>query len=123
MIEAVRADPMNLAGFEKSQQDALHAGRHFPELVEKQRAAIGQRREPGLIAVRVRKASPDMTKELRLEQRIGKPRAVHGQERPLTSRAAVMNKPCDHVFPDASLAEDQDLRIGSRRRLNVLAQS
>ena len=75
------SDLLQLAGLEEAQQQPLHAQRHLADLVEKDRALVGELELAGLVAVGAGEAALDVTEQLRLQQRLGHARAVDGHKR------------------------------------------
>ncbi|MGC4081810.1 MAG: PilZ domain-containing protein [Vicinamibacterales bacterium] len=121
--DAIGADRMNLSRLEKSKENALHAWRHLAELVEEERAAIGERRQTLLVTIGAREASAYVTEQFGFEEIVGQPCTVDGDEWVSRSRAARVDHPRDDFLADACLAVDQHLGIGSSRRLHVSPQS
>ncbi len=119
LLNPIGAEAMNLAGFQKPQQHALHARRHLAELIEEQRAAVRENGESRFVAVRVREAAAHMAEELRLEQRVRHAGAVDGEERLAGARAVKMNEPGDDFLADAGFARDEHFGVASCRRLNI----
>ena len=79
------AHARDLPLLERAQQPHLEGGLHVADLVEEERAAVGQLElaRPGLDAGR--HAALD-AEQLALEQRLGERRAVDGDQRPLAAR-------------------------------------
>src|SRR5207342_277330 len=77
------------------------------DLVKKERAAFGEADEPSLIAVSVRKRSADVAEQFVLDQIVGQGAAIHGNERPISTRAREVNGPRTELFPGAGLAGNQ----------------
>jgi hypothetical protein len=121
-VHAIGADALQFAGFEEPQQDCLHARAHLADFVEKD-GAVGRRLEDaGLVADCVGEAAAHVAEELGLEQRFGQAGAIDGGHRGETAAAAVMNHPRHEVLADAGLTGDEDLRVRSRRKLDLAAQ-
>ena len=102
---------MDFAVLQEPQQDALHARTHLAQLVEEQRAAVGELQLPELVAMRAGEAAFHVPEQLRLEQRLGDAGAVHRHvfaSAPLRMRVDVAG---DDVLADAALAGDQHLGI------------
>ena len=74
-------DLLDFTGLEESQQQALHARRHLPDLVEEDGAVARHLELPGLVAVRAREAALHVPEQLGLEQVLRQPGAVHRHER------------------------------------------
>ena len=60
------ADGLNLAGFQKPQQQRLHPQAHFPDFVEKDRAGVRLPQEARVVAERAGEAAAGVPEELRL---------------------------------------------------------
>ncbi len=61
------ADPLDLAGFEDAEEFRLLVHREIGDLVEKQRAPIGQLETADAIGFGVRERAPDVAEELAFE--------------------------------------------------------
>ena len=59
----VRADALNLAVFEKSQQQRLHAQAHLADFIHEDRAGVRLLEPPFLVSMRVGETSPHMTEQ------------------------------------------------------------
>ena len=70
-MRPVRADALNLAGFEKAEQHDLHSRAHLSDFVEKHRAVGRHFQQPRLVAVRAGKTATHVPEEFRLEKRVG----------------------------------------------------
>jgi hypothetical protein len=60
----VGADALDLSGFEKPQQRALHAQAHLADLVHEDRAAVCDFEQAGVIAESSREAAPRVAEQL-----------------------------------------------------------
>ena len=78
----MRADRLDLARLEESQEQRLHPQAHLADFVEEQRAAVGHLQLAALVAVGAGEAALDVAEQLRLEQRLGEAGAVDRDERP-----------------------------------------
>ena len=110
-VDAIGAHLLQLAGLEEPQQQTLHAQGHVADFVEEQRAAFRDLELAELVAVRAGEAALHVTQQLRLEERLGQPRAVDGDEAPLVTRTSDVNLPGDQLLPGAALAGNQHLRV------------
>lgn len=82
-IDRDRALPANaatLAFLQRSQQLCLDLRCRLSDLVQEDRAAAGDLREPGLVAHRAGERAPDVPKQLRLQQRFRQGHAVDADE-------------------------------------------
>ena len=77
----VRADRLDFAVLEEAQQQRLHAQAHLPDFVEEERAAVRELQLAELVAVGAGEAALDVAEQLGLEERLGQPGAVDGDER------------------------------------------
>ena len=85
--ERVPPTPEERSRLEHPQQLDLAVGRHLPDLVEEQRAAVGQLDQPGLGA-RAGERAPLVAEQLALEQPLGQRAAVDAR-RTAARRAAI----------------------------------
>ena len=77
----VLADAADLAGFEEPQQLDLHALVQLADLVEEERAAVGDLEEPLAVRVGAGEGPLAMAEELALDQVLGQGAAVDRDER------------------------------------------
>ena len=96
----------------KSAEDlALHAERHFRDLVEKQRALIRLDEETGARRARVGERALRVAEELAFQQIFRNGRAVDGQEGTASS-AALVERAGDELLARSAFAGDEHVRIG-----------
>ena len=119
---AIGSDLLQLAGFEEAQQQALHAQRHLADLVEEQRAAVGHLELPLLVAIGAGETALDVAEQLRLEQRLGQPGAVDGDEGPRRADAVGVYRARHQLLAGAALAGDQHLGFGAGGPSDLEAQ-
>jgi hypothetical protein len=81
----IGADGVNLAVLEEPQQRALHPGRHLAQFVEKERSPMRKLQLAARVAIRAGEASLHVAEQLRLEERLGNPGAVHRHVVPVTA--------------------------------------
>jgi hypothetical protein len=101
----------------------LQSQAHFPDLVEKYRAAVGLFEKPWTIPVCASETPSDMTKELALEQGVRHPRAVDRDQRcvgPAASRVYELRR---DFFANPAFACDEDFRVGPGSETDLLIQS
>src|SRR5207244_2115923 len=67
--------------------------------------------QAGLVSMSVRKGAALVTEQLGLDEVLGECRAVHGDERGATTRAAFVDRPCEEFLPGPRLADDQGARV------------
>ena len=106
------ADRLNLTGFEEAKKQRLHPQAHLSDFVHEDRAAVGLFEQAAFVAVRVGEAAADMAEELGLEQRLRDARAVQGDQPPVRSPAALVNKLGDNLFAHSAFAGNQDFGVG-----------
>src|SRR5262249_32857445 len=104
--QGVAADRMDFAVLQEPQQQRLHAGTGFAELVEEHRSAVCELQASDLVAVRSGEAAFDVSEQLRLEERLGNGRTVDRDERPRLARRMCMDVPGQHVLADAAFSRD-----------------
>ena len=75
-----------------AQELGLHGRRQLADLVEEERAAVGQLEAPGLLAVGAGEGAALVAEQLALEQRLGQRRAVERDEGAVGARAGVMDR-------------------------------
>ena len=109
------ADGLDFAVLEKPQQCRLHPEAHFPDFVEEQRAAVRHLNPAETVPIGASEAAARMAEELRLEERLRKTRAVHGDVGPTAPVRTVVRLPGKDVFPDPAFAGNQNLRVGLTR--------
>ena len=117
--DAVGADLLQFAGFQKPEQQALHAQGHLADFVEEHRAPVGELELAELVAVGAGEAALDVTEQLGLEQRFGQAGAVDGDERPLGAGAAVVDSLRHQFLAGAAFSGDQHLGVGPRHALDL----
>jgi len=97
-----------------AEQLDLRAPRQIANLVEEQRAAVGEFEPASALAVSTRKRALLVTEQFRLDERIGQGRHVDRHEGMLGARTRVVNGTRQHLFAGTALASDQDR--GTARR-------
>ncbi len=119
VLGALGAERLELAFLQDAQQFRLHREAHGADLVEEDRAAVGQREFAFLGRRRARKGAPHVPEELGFEERLGNRRAVHFDERHVALGAAVVNRAGDELFAGAGLAGDEDGALGVGHELGA----
>ena len=114
-----RADALELPFLQHAQELGLHVGREVADLVEKERAAVGQLEAPLAHRHRTREGAAYVTEELGLDQRGRERRAVHADERAAAAGAAIVDRPREELLARAGLAEEHDRRVGRCHFLNA----
>src|ERR1700722_4891149 len=93
-----RSDPFHLADFEYSQKLRLQIHWHIRDLVEKQRATIGEFEPAYAIHLRVGKRALHVTEELALKNSFGQSARIHRHHRPAMAKRNGMERSRDHFF-------------------------
>ena len=114
MDRLLAAEPLEAAVLEDAQQLGLRHERQVADLVEEQRAVVGELHAPRLAIVRAGERALLVAEDFRLEQRVGQRRAVDGLEVLAAAPAQLVNHPRDDFLARAGGAEDQhrDVRLG-----------
>ena len=112
------ADAEEHPGLEHAQQLHLAVGLHLADLVEEERAAVGQLDEPGLGADRAGERALLVAEQLGLEHLARQGAAVDRHEGPLGARRALVDGARHQLLAGAALAEDQHRRVGRRHPLH-----
>ena len=87
------ADPLELTLLQNAEKLALHLEWNLGDLVEEQRALIGELEPADTVLDRPGERTLHMTEELTLEQFSGDGRAVHLDERLVTAAAQCVDRP------------------------------
>lgn len=109
--EALRAQRAVCAVLQEAQQLGLGGKRQRVDFIQEKRAAVGQRREALLIAVRVRIGSPRMAEEFVFGQQVRHRAALHRDKRKISALAQVMDGVRAKLFPGARLAYNHHRRV------------
>ena len=118
VLRPFRAERLDLAFLQDAQELRLQPDAHRSDLVEEDRAAIGQGEPPLPGAGGVRERPSDMPEELRLQQGLGNGRTVDLDERHFPLRAAIVHGAGDELLARAGLARDQHRAAGGRYQLD-----
>ena len=105
------ADPLELPLLEHAQELPLDLGRDVSDLVEEDRAAVGELDTPLAVAVRAREAAAKVAEELGFEEILRVGGAVHRHEGTRGARALRVQRARDQLLAGAALAADQDGRV------------
>ena len=100
---ALLADALEIALLQHAQQLALQLERDFADLVEEQRAAIGELEPADAVAHRAGEGAADMAEELALEQFARDRRAVDADQRPVAAAAGLVDGARDQLLAGAGL--------------------
>ena len=111
------AESPQFALLQHPKQLDLEVWRHFPDFVEKERSAVGDLEEAGLVSIRIRKGPATETEEFTLEELAGERAAVEGHEALPRPRTLAMDCPGDDFLAGTRLPfeEDADARIDGAR--------
>ena len=93
---------------------------HLGYLVEQQRAALGVLYESVLVGVRARESALRVAEQLRLDQFFGERGAVDLDEGLLVAERVVVDGVGDEFLARARLADDEDVCVRLRDRLDGL---
>ena len=115
------ADGLELLFLQDAEQLDLHVERQFADLVEEQRAAIGQLEAADAALERAGECALDVSEQLAFDQPGGDRAAVDFHERMLVTRAAAVDGARDQFLAGAGLAEDQDRGVGRRHAIDRCA--
>ena len=100
----------NLPLLQHAQQLDLRHRHHLGDLVEEQRAAIGQLEAAGAPIGGAGERAALVPEDLALEQRLRNRRAVDGDKRRLGARAELVDRLRDQLLARARLADDEHRR-------------
>ena len=103
---------------EDAEELGLRVERHVADLVEEERAAVGQLDEAGLVPVRAGEGAAPVAEELALQEVVRDGRAVDRLEGAAPARHAVELARRD-LFARPGLAEDDARQLGRRDALEV----
>src|SRR2546430_13505360 len=112
------AEALELALLEHAQDLGLGHRREVGNLVEEERAPVGQLEAALLAAGRAGERALLVTEQLRLEQRLGQRRAVHRDERAATPRRAPVAGAGDELLARSALALDEHVGRAVRHLLD-----
>ena len=121
MTVSVPPSALELALLQHAQQLHLRAEVDVADLVEKQRAAVGQLEAALLPRLRAGERALLVAEQLGLDQALGQRRAAHLDERLLGAQRVVVDRVRDELLAGARLAADQHrrVRLGDLRDLLV----
>ena len=113
------AERLELALLQHAQQLRLERRAHRADLVEEDRAAVGQREFALLCRGRAGEGAANVPEQLRLEQRLRNRRAIDLDERHVALRAAVVDRARDQFLPGAGLAGNEHRALGCGNELRT----
>ena len=109
------ADPLDLALLERAQDLHLHAERHVADLVEEERAFLGELETSGTRPDGAGEGAALVAEQLGFEQTFGDRGGVDGDQRAILARAQPVDGARQDLLARAALALDQDGQVGRRR--------
>ena len=109
------AEAHELALLDDAQQLGLGLERDVADLVEEDRALVGQLEQPLLRVDRAGERALHVAEEVRLEQVRRQVAGVDGDERLVGARRVLVQRPRHQLLAGAALAVDQDRRPAWRR--------
>ena len=108
------AHALERALLEHAQQLHLHVEAHVADLVQEQRAAVGELEAADARGQRARESALLVAEQLALEQLARNRAAVDGHERPPRARRKIVNAPCDELLAATGLAANQYRAVVTR---------
>jgi hypothetical protein len=106
--ETVRSDRVDLSALREAKKYRLHPWRHLTDFVQKQRAAVGEGGQSGLVPVGTGEAAPHVAEEFRLEQGVGQSCAIDGHKALRSAPSLGVDEPCGDVLADTGFALDEN---------------
>src|SRR5215831_13513750 len=101
------ANPPDRTFLQDAEQLYLHGQAGIPDLIEKDRALVGNFEQSFLVRRRTGESSAHVAKEFAFQQSLRKCTAVDGHERFFRSRAVQVNRFCHEFFSRAAFTGDQ----------------
>ena len=117
----VGSDRRHATLLEDPEELHLVVGTHGADLVQEDRPGVRQLEVTRPVAVGARERATNVTEQLRLDDLGGDRPAVHRDERAVAPRAQRVDRPRQDLLPDAALAQDEHVRVGSGEEANPLA--
>jgi hypothetical protein len=109
-----RADALNFAILNHTQELGLHLQRSFAHFIEKHSTAVGVFEEAGASIRGAGECAPDVTKELAFKKRVNERRAVADGETLLADWAHVVQGTSDELLARTGGAGDENVRVVTR---------
>src|SRR6202030_4088061 len=101
------AEAAQLVIFKDSKQFGLSRHWHFPNLIEKNRSALGELKAAGASLESAREGTLFMAEDFAFDQGLGNSGAINGYERTVTARAQVAGGARHQVFAGADGLRDE----------------
>ena len=114
VLRAGRADPLELAFLQHAQELDLDVRRQVADLVEEDRAAVGQLEAPGPHRDGAGERALFVSEQLALDQRRRQRRAVDAHERAGMPAAAIVQRAREQFLAGAGRPEQQHAGVGRR---------
>src|SRR6266566_690389 len=114
----VTADPLEVALLEHAEQLRLQLQRQIPDLVQEERTPVGELKPPNASSQSARECTLLMSKQFALDQAGGQGGTIDLDQRPVTSRAQIVQRPGHQLLASSRFADEQDRRIGRGDRLD-----
>ena len=105
------ADALHGAVLQHAQQLHLHGVRDVVDVVEEDRAALGELEPARPILDGAGERPALVAEQLRLDERLGEDRAAHGHERPVPPRARVVNQVGDELLAGSGFPRDEHAAV------------
>ncbi len=122
-VRLVRAHALDLALLQRAQQHRLQLQRQVADLVEEERAAVGDLELAGAVARGAGEGAGDVAEELARGDRLGQRRAVDLDQRLGAAQRLVVQVPRDQFLADAGLAGDEHREVRRRDDGQFLEQA
>ncbi len=119
-MTSVGPERTHLALFEHTQQLGLHRQAHLANLVEKERALVGELEEPRSRAIGAGEGSASVAEKSGLEQPFRNRSAVLADERVLAAGAVRVDGARDELFSAPRLSDEKDRDAGHRHPIDEL---
>src|SRR5690625_3865842 len=118
----IAADPLYFTALQGAQQFRLHRQRHLADLVQKERAAVGQLELAGTILSGTRERPLGVTEQLAFHQVFRQRRAVDVNQWRIRSVGLRVQMTGNNFFADAGFTGNQYREIGLRHHVDFVAQ-
>ena len=116
------ADPIDHFLLEHAEQFRLSAGAHVADLIEKQRATIGQFELAGAGLMCVGEGSFFVPEQFALEQRLGQGRAVHRDKSLIATGAAIMQRLGHNFLTRPAVSQNENGQVGRGDAVDAIAE-
>ena len=100
----IRANFLQLPGFQKSQEQSLHSQGHLAQLVHQDSPAVSQLELASLVSVRAGEAALYVPEQLGFEQGLRQSGTIHRHEGSAGAQALAMDSAGHQLLPDSTLA-------------------